>query len=121
MLKRSILAAGALTLLASSAFAASVPQSPVPGGDGFEPVASCGWYAIYRCSKSYAAADEWANNSGLGYVIDTDEYDNFRPGWYCVVEGPMSRNRAQKAVRDNRDISHDGYAKYGCYVAGEGD
>lgn len=64
---------------------------------------NCGWFVIGTCSRSrrdaQRAADE--EGGGNGYVISTSsrEYPNFRPGYYCVVEGPFDREgQAERAL-----------------------
>jgi hypothetical protein len=78
---------------------------------------SCGWYAIAYCSQSYAAAQD-KTGPFSGYVIntsDTNRYPNFRPGWYCVVQGPMGRDQALSVARRmNAMGAGSAYAKSSC-------
>jgi len=62
----------------------------------------CGWYAIFGCGHNPDAP-------GPGRVIWTDDYPNFRPGFYCNVIGPSSYDRAV----DNAN-RYGGYAKSAC-------
>ncbi len=86
-----------LALSAASLFAASGAQ------------AGCGHFAIFECSKT-------GDPGGRGYMIRTDDYDNFRAGWNCRVQGPFdSKSQAKSAAR-----SGGGYVKYSCQQ-GDGD
>ena len=79
-------------------------------------VQNCGWYAIFHCSPDLRSAQRWVNRYGQGFVIDTSDgaYPNFRPGFFCVVNGPTSRGQALSTVDDSRDIAPSGYAKNAC-------
>ena len=78
---------------------------------------ACGWYAIFSCTRSRRSAWRFSDNHDIGYVINTgdSDYPNFRRGYYCVVEGPMSRKRAQRqARRARRDFAPTAYVKNAC-------
>jgi len=110
----------AMTALALPVLAAASPveqQSRVaPAGPANIRMAQACWYAIMACSPSHAEANRWSNSHGVGRVINTssDEFPNFTPGYYCVVEGPMSQGEAQSTARSYRGISPTAYAKSGC-------
>lgn len=92
---------------------ATKPQLP----DGSYRVAqACGWYAIYSCSRSRRDAQRFSRENDIGFVVDTsdDDYPNFRRGYYCVVEGPMSRRRALSAADRASDFAPTAYAKNAC-------
>lgn len=80
-------------------------------------VQACGWYAIWVCAKNRRSAQRAANRFAGGYVVKTSDpdYPNFRNGWYCAVDGPMSRSEARSYVRE---LKHEGessaYAKNAC-------
>lgn len=57
------------------------------------PPTACGWYAIAHCAQDLNAAQGYVPNFG-GFVINTSDYVRFRPGWFCVVEGPMPKDAA---------------------------
>lgn len=103
--------AGAFGGVAASAQAqASRPQK------GTQLAQRCGWYAIYYCSRGYRDAARFADRY-RGFVIDSSDADlpNFRPGWYCVVEGPTSRGEALDwAGYAKRDGHPEAYAKSSC-------
>jgi hypothetical protein len=109
-----------LTLVIAGVFggaAASAQQdAPRPTHKGVQLAQVCGWFAIYACSRGYADAAGVATRY-RGYVIDTSDptYPNFRGGWYCVVEGPTSRDQALAlAAYARRDGHHTAYAKSNC-------
>ena len=97
-------------LLTTSALAQQAPGTP-----NIRVAQAC-WYAIMACSTSRGEAIRWSNNNGVGRVINTssDEFPNFTPGYYCVVEGPMGQGQAQATARRYRGISPTSYAKSGC-------
>jgi len=119
MLKNLLIATalvGAPTLAAGNALQSQpAPSIATETGTKVRVAQAC-WYAIMACSTSRAEANRWSNNNGVGYVINTssDEFPNFTPGYYCVVEGPMGQGQAQATARSYRNISPTSYAKSGC-------
>jgi tetratricopeptide (TPR) repeat protein len=104
-----------------AALDSSAPPPPVtaapPPSDAERPSGSrCGWYAIFICSKSRTEAANWPRERHVGFVISTDSpgYPNFRAGWYCAVEGPMSRSRALQEADRLRPFAPTAYAKNAC-------
>jgi hypothetical protein len=90
------------TGLAAALLASSV-SFPAAGEQGRIQVAqSCGWYAIFSCACNPQVG-------GPGYVIDTNEFPNFRPGYWCNVIGPSDYYTATRNAR-----SYGGYAKQAC-------
>lgn len=79
-------------------------------GDG----SVCGWYAIYSCHESRRAAVRDINRAGYGGVINTRDVPNFRNGFYCVVDGPISKGNAQRRVNRSRRHFDSPYIKNGC-------
>lgn len=57
------------------------------------PAAACGWYAIAYCSEHASEARARAGAFG-GFVIESGNYKRFRPGYFCVAQGPMGRAAA---------------------------
>lgn len=117
--KRSALLAVFLIATASAVLpAGAMDQSAKPRlPDGsFRVAQECGWYAIYSCSRSRGEAQRFSRDNDVGYVIDTSDsdYPNFRRGYYCVVEGPMSRGRALSAADRASDFAPSAYAKNAC-------
>lgn len=99
-----------VSFVVAGILATAVP-GPAVAGDG-----SCGWYAVLQCSQSEREANRWSRRHGVGTVVDTssDEFPNFRPGFYCVVIGPMRRGEALDTADDHRDIAPTAYAKESC-------
>jgi hypothetical protein len=96
MFKAKRLPALALVGAMLAASAATAGEAPV------RVAQACGWYAIFGCGHNPDAP-------GPGRVIYTDDYPNFRPGFYCNVIGPSSYDRA---VRNAERFG--GYAKSAC-------
>jgi hypothetical protein len=107
---------GAPALAASATIEPARPTIATDHGGAKIRVAQACWYAIMACSTSRAEANSWSNRNGVGRVINTssDEFPNFTPGYYCVVEGPMGQGQAQATARSYRRISPTSYAKSGC-------
>lgn len=76
---------------------AAGPAVAAPSGSATRQPGSCGWFAVLGCFSNREAA--WRRNDELetGYVIDTAAARNpaFRPGFYCVVKGPLPRREAE--------------------------
>jgi hypothetical protein len=92
------------------------PAATSPKNENIRVVQRCGWYAIYSCSRSRREAQRIADEFG-GRVINTsrDEYPNFQPGYFCTVDGPMSRSEAMRtAARLRATVARDAYAKSAC-------
>jgi hypothetical protein len=119
MRKAILLLAGLAGACAAAAGAlAQAPQRDAAGaGEPAVRVAqgAC-WYAVLSCSTSRREAARWVDQHGVGRVINTssDEFPNFRAGYYCAVEGPMSQSAAQRVVSRWRGVSPTAYAKSGC-------
>lgn len=96
--------------------AASTPERAGPPQKGTQLAQVCGWFAIYYCSRGYQDAARFAGRY-RGFVIDSSDprLPNFRPGWYCVAEGPTSRSQALSwAAYARRDGHSTAYAKSSC-------
>ena len=73
---------------------------------------SCGWFVIVGCAKSRRGARRASSGAR---VLDTNDYPNFRNGWYCGFDGPFSRKSAAKQRRLGwLEASPDAYVKKGC-------
>jgi hypothetical protein len=97
-------------------YAALAQDHPGKAPKGTQVAQVCGWFAIYFCSRGYRDAARFAGRY-RGFVIDSSDHrlPNFRPGWYCVVEGPTSRSQAQAwAAYARQDGHHSAYAKSSC-------
>jgi hypothetical protein len=98
------------------AAASAQEQDSRPPQKGMQLAQVCGWFAIYYCSRGYQDAAGFAGRY-RGFVIDSSDarLPNFRPGWYCVVEGPTSRSQAFSwAAYARRDGHSTAYAKSSC-------
>lgn len=75
---------------------------------------ACGWYAISVCSTNYGEAQQGADLYG-GYVVNTDDYENFAGGYFCSVVGPKTKQAAQVTARRMRERgARTAYIKYTC-------
>ena len=119
-LGKRILAAG---LLASALGAVPASAESITGIPGAYDVAfaGCGWYVVLGCSQSFNGSTQTMNRLGGPFagggaglkVANTNEYPNFRNGWYCVVDGPyFSQGEAQSVAW--REAVPDAYVKNGC-------
>ena len=73
----------------------------------------CGWYVIMGCFKSYNGAKRRAGNGFL--VVNTNDYPNFRNGFYCAADGPFGRKSdANSFLAGVKSDVPDAYAKKGC-------
>jgi hypothetical protein len=87
-----------------------------PPQKGVQLAQVCGWFAIYYCSRGYQEAASVAARY-RGFVVDSSDprLPNFRPGWYCVAEGPTGRLQALDwAAYARRDGFSTAYAKSSC-------
>lgn len=81
----------------------------------------CGWYVILGCSRRAEGA--WATLDSLGgpgvggwvgaTVVNTDDYPNFRDGWYCVADGPYPTRDDAASIAWVEAVP-DAYVKNGC-------
>ena len=84
-------------------------------------VQACGWFVVLRCGRSYPAAQNFLNGlggPGVGggagtRIIDTNQYPNFRNGFYCVMDGPYSSRGTAESIAW-REAVPDAYVKSGC-------
>ena len=101
------------TLLGSVAVSVAMMVGAVSAAHAQSTFEGCGWYAILGCSKSRSGAQRAAGNGFA--VIRTNDYPNFRNGWWCAVAGPTSKNSAWSIANDaKRGGVPDAYAKRGC-------
>ena len=98
----SAVALGAMTLVTA--------HTPAQASDGLV----CNWFAIGVCSKSRGAAVRGSRRFG-GYVVRTDNIDNFRPGFFCSVVKRNTRGAAFAARNRMRNRgTRTAYVKEGC-------
>lgn len=104
-----VLANGATTSHASEI-------KPILVSDG-----SCGWYVVLGCGKRVSDQKKKLGNlgganagGGAGLrVITTNDYANFRPGYYCVVDGPYPSQGEAESIAWTEAVP-DAYVKNGC-------
>ncbi|MCB1491675.1 MAG: hypothetical protein KDJ77_07735 [Rhodobiaceae bacterium] len=107
------------TLVVAMAGAAVLSPAPVSAQ-------SCGYYIVLGCAKSHVAAVQRLNalggpgigGAGIGgsqgtQVVHTNDYPNFRNGYFCVVDGPYS-SRADAESIAWKEAVPDAYVKSGC-------
>lgn len=103
----------AAVTVALSGFAGLTAPEPASANDPFKVAQACGWYVVLGCYDSYRQASRQANRIGAG-VVDTNNYPNFRNGYFCAADGPYSRSRARQLRRSWRGTVRDAYAKSAC-------
>ena len=101
-----------LTAIAAAAMmtgAATFNTAPAQASDGIAGE----YFAIGGCFQSRSAARKRARRLGAEVVL-TDDYPNFRPGWWCAVQGPYIRDEAEywKSEFRRRGVG-DAYVKSG--------
>lgn len=106
--------AGVLPIVALAPAAMVLPASSAQAQ-------ACGYYVILGCFKSRNEATgrlTALGGPGVGgfagaHVINTNDYPNFRNGWWCVADGPYAtRDEAMSLAW--REVVPDAYVKNGC-------
>lgn len=98
----------------AAVIAASSSVLPANAGDAGKPflmAQACGWYAVVGCSQDWDNAN--ASAPPGTYVIDTNQYPNFRNGWFCAVDGPYG-TKAEVPLSHWRSYRGDAYVKNAC-------
>lgn len=123
MVKSITRALGGALLLAISTQAGATPQGTerLSGPTRVHAVQGCGWYIILTCQKNRGAAVASLNRlggPGVGgqagaNVINTNNYPNFRPGWWCVADGPYGSRGAAEEIAW-REAVPGAYVKSAC-------
>lgn len=73
----------------------------------------CGWYAIIACDQSRSAMQRLVGEGLM--LIRTNDYPNFRAGWWCVGDGPYTyQGGAQEIVSTWKRDFPTAYVKKGC-------
>jgi hypothetical protein len=104
---------------ANMTLALALPKAAPATPDGTKPRRTqstfngCGWYAIIACDQSRSAMQR-LTGEGL-MLIRTNDYPNFRAGWWCVADGPYTyQNGAQEVVSNWKRDFPTAYVKKGC-------
>lgn len=123
-MKIATLAAAGLIVAALQPALASGPEQTAPGtvaavdragpSDGLIRLAQGPRYFIVLGSfRRLSAAQAHCNRVGGSYVVNTNEYPNFRNGYFSCVIGPTSRSEAQRNLWMAKQIVPDAYVKAG--------
>jgi hypothetical protein len=81
----------------------------------------CGHYIILGCYRQAIQAHNqlsrlgghMAGGGAGSQVIDTNEYPNFRNGWFCVADGPYASKQQALGIAW-KEVVPDAYVKNGC-------
>lgn len=123
---RGLLTATLIGAAMSAAVAASAATTDIPGaqqsqqsrtlpGGSYKVAQACGYWAIFGCSRNFAATQATVNQYGGGCVMNTDDCDNFAGGFYCAVTGPKTKQAADiTASRLRQSMTPQAYVKYAC-------
>ncbi|WP_075995338.1 SPOR domain-containing protein [Salaquimonas pukyongi] len=104
---------GAAAIAIAAGYAMPVPQAKAQS--------LCGHYVVLGCFKTLTQAQNRLTRlggPGVGgwagaRVVNTNEYPNFRNGWFCVADGPYaSRNEAMSIAW--KEAVPDAYVKNSC-------
>jgi hypothetical protein len=106
---------GSVGLLAPGEAGAAWRGPPVPAVSD----TPCGWYVVFMCSRAVREAQYWSDQREAisSFVIETGPATpNFAPGWFCAVDGPMSRPDALARAEEIRSwgSAPEAYAKNSC-------
>ena len=105
-----------LTLVAAITFSTLAITAPLRAN-----AQACGYYVILGCFRDANQAFERLNyiggpgaGGGAGsQVLDTNQYPNFRNGWFCVGDGPYGSKQEAQSIAWSEMIP-DAYVKNGC-------
>lgn len=112
----------ARTVFACLALGTFAPFPAHASDDGsFRVAQACGWYVVLGCFQSLSAAQSRLTElggPGVGggagsRVVHTDEYPNFRNGWFCVADGPYASQAGAMSIAWKEAVP-DAYVKSGC-------
>ncbi|MBI1383528.1 MAG: hypothetical protein GC150_01260 [Rhizobiales bacterium] len=113
----AILAATTMTAGVATVEAAVRPLQLAPVAQSLVPVSdngNCSWFAITVCSRNWQGAQTGVDNYG-GEVIDTNDVDGFRPGWFCAVYRGYDKADAEDFENQaRRRGATTAYVKHGC-------
>ncbi|MEZ5792266.1 MAG: hypothetical protein R3D34_16280 [Nitratireductor sp.] len=103
-----------LSAVVAAWLSVSASALPATAGDNEKPMVmaqACGWYAVVGCARGWNQANSDAPPGT--YVIDTNQYPNFRNGWFCAVDGPYG-TKAEVPLSHWRSYRGDAYVKNAC-------
>ncbi|QDZ01273.1 hypothetical protein FQ775_13270 [Nitratireductor mangrovi] len=118
----ALAAAMALATISAPAAAGRLPDraAQAPGLPVIS-VQGCGWYVILGCSTRHADAVALRDELGGPYagggaglnVVHTDDYPNFRDGYFCVADGPYGSSGEAGSIAWTEAVP-DAYVKDAC-------
>lgn len=81
----------------------------------------CGWYVVLGCERDEYKAERLLEKvrgivlpgSAGTQKIESSDYPNFNPGFFCVVDGPFESEVRADNVHWN-DMVPKAYVKQGC-------
>ncbi len=71
------------------------------------------YFVVLGSSRQHRDARRRCSMFGDAYVIDTNEYPNFRNGYYSCVIGPLHRSDAEDQMWASKEAVPDAYVKPG--------
>ncbi|MEZ5841055.1 MAG: SPOR domain-containing protein [Hyphomicrobiales bacterium] len=122
MIARTLVASLAAGVVMSASLAAIAAPLAVeadgikaPAAEGAIVVAASEqkYFVILGSFKKKADAQKRCGRFAEAEVVDTDDYSNFRGGYYSCVIGPYSKALANEVLADYRHEVSDAYVKAG--------
>lgn len=118
----TVLAVAAITTTAASA--AVTPETPTNGlartMQGAAPLdgairlaAARKYFVVLGSFRKRSAAQRRCYSFGDAYVVHTNDYPNFRNGYWACVIGPLTRGEAEDQMWASREAVRDAYVKAG--------
>ncbi len=96
----------------------AVASDSAPSREPVQVVQACGWFAIYSCSTRAGEVQAFIQRTGFGFMIDSSSnmFPNFRPGYFCAGDGPVTKARADYFVREahHTGLAPTAYLKRSC-------
>jgi hypothetical protein len=112
--KNIVLAFGLTCAMMSPA----VADGRTPTREPVQMAQACGWFAIYSCSTRASEVQAFIQRTGFGFMIDSSSnmFPNFRPGYFCAGDGPVTKARADSFVREaqHTGLAPTAYIKSSC-------
>ena len=79
----------------------------------FQVAAARKYFVVLGAFRSQNAAYGRCSLFGDGQVVSTNEYPNFRNGYWACVIGPLYRNEAEDQMWASKEAVPDAYVKAG--------
>lgn len=124
MSARVFVMSAAIILTTATSIAAVAPdQRPTSSTERLsDPAARSGtirlaanrrYFVVLGSFRKRSSAQRRCSMFGDGYVVHTDDYSNFRNGYWACVIGPLSRADADDQMWASREAVADAYVKAG--------